>query len=90
MKRRKRSDFWNEIPVSKENEAFFADHLVALKQECSRPPNCQDVEKIKQLMISTYEHRRAEILTIGNTIPVKEIVMKYPPLGTVSGVSVLS
>ena len=79
MKRRKRSDFWTEIPVSKENEALFADHLVALKQECSRPPHYQDVETIKQLMISTYEHRRAEILTIENTIPVKEIVMKYPP-----------
>ena len=73
------------FPFSKENEAFFADHLVALKQECYRPPICQDAEKIKQLMISTYEHRRAEILTIENTIPVKEIVMKYPPRFSFAG-----
>jgi hypothetical protein len=85
VKRTKRSDFWSEIPISKENQSFFSDHLAELQKDCSCPPSSQDVGKIKQLMQSTYEERRADILT--TTIPVQEIVTKYPPLATVTGVS---
>lgn len=88
VKRRKRADYWNEIRISKENESFFADHFAALKYECSRPPNAQGAGKIKQMMVSTYEQRQAEISTTGNTLPVNKIVAKYPPLGTVIGVSI--
>lgn len=85
VKRAKRSDFWNEIPVvSKENEVVIGEHVAELKKECDRPPQRRDVGKVKQLMTSTFEYRRSEILT--NPIPAEEILQKYPPLQTVSGV----
>ena len=60
------------------------EHLAELLKECSRPRKSQDTGKIKQLMTSTFEHRRSEILT--KPVPVKEILQQYPPLATVSGV----
>ena len=85
VKRTKRNDFWNEIPiVSKEIGCVMDEHLAELLKECSRPRKSQDTGKIKQLMTSTFEHRRSEILT--KPVPVKEILQQYPPLATVSGV----
>ena len=85
-KRIKRVDFWNEIPtLSKEKESVVAEHLVELRKECSLPTKNQNVGKMNQLMISSFEFRRIEILT--NLIPVKKLVQKCPPLKTVSGVS---
>ena len=56
-----------------------------LRKECSLPIRSQNIGKINQLMISSFEFRRNEILT--KLIPVKELVQKYPPLKTASGVS---
>ena len=86
VKRTKRGDFWNEIPVvSMEMECLVNEHLAEIQKECARPSHSQDVGKIKQLMTSTYEHRRSEILM--KSIPVREIIQQYPPLATVNGVS---
>ena len=85
VKRTKRNDFWNKLPiVSKEIECLVEEHLAELQKKCTRPHKSQDIGKIKQLMISTFEHRRSEILT--KPVPVKEILQQYPPLATVSGV----
>ncbi len=85
VKRTRRMDFWNEIPTSTENERIISDHVAELQKECSRPPGNQDVVKVKNLMVVTYEYRRTQVLT--KTVPVKELVNKFPPLATVSGVS---
>ncbi len=85
-KRIKRVDFWNDIPtISKEKESVIGEHLVELNKECSLPTKNQNIGKISQLMMSSFEFRRIEILT--KQIPVKKLVEKYPPLKTVSGVS---
>lgn len=81
-------DFWNDIPtISKEKECVIGEHLVELSKECSLPTKNQNIGKINQLMISSFEFRRIEILT--KLIPVQDLVQKYPPLKKVSGVSCL-
>ena len=85
-KRIKRVDFWNDMPtISKEKESVIGEHLVELKKECSLPTKNQNIGEISQLMMSSFEFRRIEILT--KQIPVKKLVEKYHPLKTVSGVS---
>lgn len=86
VKRTKRSDFWNEVPNDDENDAFFDEHVQELMKQCSKQPSHQDTGKIKQLMFQTFERRRKEILT--TPVPVKDILIKYPPLATALGVSV--
>ena len=78
VKRTRRMDFWNEIPTSTENERIISDHVAELQKECSRPPGNQDVVKVKNLMVVTYEYRRTQVLT--KPVPVKELVNKFPPL----------
>lgn len=82
----RRLDFWNEIPNSgRTTDAIQKEHLSELQKEMQKSASIQDQNKIKTLMGLTYELRRKEILTI--TIPVPEIVEKYPGLVTISGVS---
>jgi hypothetical protein len=45
-----------------EMECLVDEHLAEIQIECARPSHSQDVGKIKQLIISTYEHRRSEKL----------------------------
>lgn len=86
IKRQRRLDFWNEIPNSgRTTDAIQKEHLSELQKEMQKSASIQDKDKIKTLMGLTYELRRKEILTI--TIPVREIVEKYPGLATISGVS---
>jgi hypothetical protein len=69
-KRIKRVDFWNDMPtISKEKESVIGEHLVELNKECSLPTKNQNIGKISQLMMSSFEFRRIEILT--KQIPVK-------------------
>lgn len=79
--------FWNEIRTSIENERIISDHVAQLQKECSRPLPNQDVVKVKNLMVFTYEYRRTQVLT--KPVPAKELINKFPPLATVSGVSFL-
>ena len=89
-KRIKRVDFWNDIPtISKEKECVIGEHLAELSKECSLPTKNQNIGKINQLMISSFEFRRIAIEILTKLIPVKDLVQKYPPLKKVSGVSCL-
>ena len=84
-KRPKKIDFWNVVPnpVGITN-SMQSDHIAELHKEFQKPPTRQDQTKIRELMNSTYELRRKDILT--TVIPVKEIIEKYPPLATINGV----
>ncbi|CAB3981035.1 Pro-Pol poly [Paramuricea clavata] len=77
VKTTRRMDFWNEIPTSTENERIISDHVEELQKECSCPLGNQDVVKVKNIMVTTYEYRRTQVLT--KPVPVKELVNKFPP-----------
>lgn len=80
-----RRDFWKEVPnVSSIAPEVHSDHILALRKETglSKP----DQRKLRELMKSTYELRRKNIL--GSVILIKEIIGEYPPLSTCAGVSI--
>ncbi|XP_028418111.1 uncharacterized protein LOC114543235 [Dendronephthya gigantea] len=79
----RKMDFWNIIPNPVGTESIQNDHLAEMQKECQKPRMAQDKNKIKELMNVTYDLRRKEILT--TTVPVKEIIKKYPPLASVNG-----
>ena len=84
-KRPKKCDFWNVVPTCDGiTDSIHNEHVAELNKECQKPATKQDKTKIRQLMNLTYELRRKSILT--TTVPVGEIIEKYPPLATINGV----
>jgi hypothetical protein len=78
-------DFWNVVPFAEATtEAIHKEHLVELDKENAKQASRQDKEKVKALMEATYQIRRKDILT--TTIPVKDIIERYPALATINGV----
>lgn len=79
------TDFWKVLPDAPGfvTEDVQDDHISALQKETrlTKPNN----GKVNELMKSTYELRRRNILR--QVSPIKEIVKKYPPLATCAGVS---
>ena len=83
--RPKKADFWNAVPICVGvTESIQKEHIAELHKEWNKVLSIQDSEKIKELMISTYDIRRKNILT--TTILVHDIIYTYPPLATVKGV----
>jgi hypothetical protein len=83
--RPKKADFWNAVPICVGvTESIQKEHIAELHKEWNKVLSIQDSEKIKELMISTYDIRRRNILT--TTILVHDIIYTYPPLATVKGV----
>ncbi|CAB3988384.1 Hypothetical predicted protein [Paramuricea clavata] len=83
--RPKKADFWNAVPICVGvTESIQKEHIAELHKEWNKVLSIQDSEKIKELMISTYDIRRRNILT--TTILVHDIIYTYPPLATVKGI----
>ena len=81
----RKMDFWNVVPTCEDtSQQIEDDHVAELHREMQRPPKNQDVAKIAELMRATYKMRRKAILT--SAIPVRQLLIKYPPLATVNGV----
>ena len=82
-------DFWNVVPTCEDTShaTIEDDHVAELHREMQCPPKNQDVAKIAELMCATYNMRRKAILT--SAIPVRQLLIKYPPLATVNGVIII-
>ena len=82
-----KADFWSVMPEipSGFSEDVFEEHITALQKESglTRPNQA----KISELMKSTFEVRRRDIMS--KIRPIREIVSKYPPLVTCAGVSTM-
>ncbi len=81
------ADLWSVIPQIPKGftEDIYEEHVSALQKEVrlSKPNEA----KITELMKSTFEVRRRDIMS--KIRPIKEIVEKYPPLATCAGVSII-
>ena len=54
--RPKKADFWNAVPICVGvTESIQKEHMAELHKEWNKVLSIQDSEKIKELMISTYE-----------------------------------
>ena len=76
-------DIWKDVPNTLVAPDIHEEHLAAIKKETSLSK--PDKAKLRELMKSTYEIRRKDILS--EVTPIRNIIKEYPPLATCAGVS---